>query len=722
MGGVGVVSPPCFAYDLSYRSIYRKAKIRGLQRYGRAPKSSDEDTRPLGLGYRLSFTGDFNLANRWTREGGGGIVGGAVDIPNPFNNQGSGLRWNGLDTPLIAVTNPSTGFSVGQNGAFAVRARLTTVPKGKPKIWFVRRGGAGKGFIFQIRDGKTEAGFLSAAWTLALENSLRALWALESPSDAQKTQIEDLQELIFTDFESLTLERGMGRDSDAWYNNPFTLTFIPEEAGRVHVILEGADATAVENSTITKTRQPGILWEAGSVVVGSAAGAWTWQVGKVIFNSSGTASYGPYKNGLFVDYLGDLVYAISATQTGGSVTFTQTTYSVVEFGFRATLTSDNGTSTPFVYGLRARLLNGPLNGSTEPHFDTGDLYVPVSGEGETRNPTLDIELSLDDKNGRSISVLLRDVSGRLNLGDYSLDNRVATAWVDDIYFITRGVIVETKRLDMANAKKGVAPIQQKRKTSKISLTIRDATQILEETKCTKAPVGDGLRLSDHIRAVLQLAGFTEGQMAGVPVGFGRRLPAAALGEDWATLSDGQSNCADYIRGLLDYFGAGLYFYQSADGVWTLREQDTTVKAAFSAAGGRYKALRPLDLISNFSDFYNHFEIIGGVNGELYAEETIWESINDTGPGYRAYWMGRYKPYETLQNTGLRSIDDLNWAMQSLKWRYAKPGRRAQFETYFHPQFLIGDRITIDNRLYEIEGISGASLRRDRMQMLVREVN
>ena len=742
-GSWGIVNPPAFAYDLTKGALIQSAKVEGLVRYGRAPGSSDDDTRPLGLVYDLV----------WLITPTGTEISPVINnstlkpLPNVFGGVDS-LGQN--DHKENQPCSFRSSFNVPRNGAWTLWAYLFTPPKKqalKLHQWFW--GAPGAGFVFQIRAGTAEIAGLSSNYNDADMATLRVLWAIKDPTPDETSQLETLKKKLFVDFESLSFEKSIGKGD--WYGNEFKLSFIPEPRGVLHIVAEGLDATAHEVKTILKTRKAGVLWEETPLTLWNGGGAFFFTLGFPRFRASAKMDFGPLRNGYWADSLGDLTYAYNRYVTDSqTITMKQIGYDAngqptsteaapnangdeepetpTYFGFEVKIENGDTRSTPWLYGLSARLAPGSREGMSDNQpFDTDVPYVPANSASPRYDgpKILDISPSWDGAlNRRTAQVRMIDMLGTLAAGKASPANRVATLQIGDEPFITNGLVTSVKRADMASLDRTPIPRNARPETEMI-VTLADGWQILGETECEPPPIGDGQRLGAHIRQFLAIAGFSSGEMSGVYADAGKRLPAAALGEDWTQRVDSTTMVADAIRGLLDAYGLGWQFYQDNLGVWHLVRPFKTPVAQFSssrvplphAEPGRLAIFRGIDIAHDASDYFNHFVVTGGEKGELVKEWTNWPSIK--APLHPAF-IGRRKT-KRLHNSGFRTMDDLDYALRSLQYRYARGGQRGEYTSYFHRRFWAGQRIEGDGSVWEIEGLSGGSWAKDESRFSVFEV-
>lgn len=714
-GGWGEVVPPAFAYDLTTGKLANAIRSSGLVRYGKQP-DGDEDTRPIGLPFTLN-----PVSVTWTTDSGGvNFRAASGTLPIVWVQPSS--------TPNTTKTYHSNTF-IGKNEGFFLRCfpyEFSDFQTFKLHQWFW--GTPGAGYVFQIRDSKPEIARLSGQYNETDMTTLRVLWALSEPTNTEIRQREALEQKIFENYESLSFDRGMGRDS--WVNDGWILAFVPEPRGVLHIVLQGGDSTAHEAKTILDTRLPGVMWYASNLRIWTGGGAFYIQNGTLKFPLSAKATFGPFDTGYFLDYLGDATYATNSYTEDGksSVDFQMVEYGEINFGFELQLNSLTGTQTPWEYGFSARIAPGPRNGSMAQSFDTDDLYTPLGEDDPLEpDPIMDVEFNFDGPFNRRVArITCRNIAGRTLYAQTIPHDRVATLTIDGNPLITEGIIGDLELPDMATLKPIQIPNVTAKAESQLIIPLMDSWQILEETRCDPPPLMDNMPLGTAAKALLDMAGMTIPQMVGIPDS-GKRLSRAALGEDWAERPDKDCTIADALRTLFESYGLGIRFYVDKLGNWHMVDVATTPVGTFSSSAsnnnpgtpsGRLTILSPLDVMWNTSNFWNDFRV-EGANDKSSGRWTIWESIRiPTSPIY----IGRKKSYQTLRNSAIRTQADAQYALRSLVWMYGRGGRRAQFDTYFHADISPGMRFYTDGGgIWEVEGQRGASLAEDTTSYSIIEV-
>ena len=707
-GGWGEISPPAFAFDLLGEALADNAKRSGLLTYG-----NDGNRAVLGL---------------------------------PFSKQPQNVVWSTITGPPLSITNNTTliGRVSAQNSTVPNTAKSyqsgNFIPAGggwflsvfayehaKTQTVKLHRWKWGN-FVLQLRDGRAEIAVCSAQWNAGEAATLDVLWALQNPTEAESAQIETLQKKLYEVFESLSIGR------DQWIGELWTLCFVPEPRGVLHVFLDGAaQSQSIEIPSKIAAREFHELWPATPLSCSSYGGAFWMQCGTLRFARSGSMEFGPFDTGYFEDALGDVTFAHNSDAQPGktAVEFGMHEYEgyAINFGFKATLRSLNLTQTPFLYGLSARLAPGERIASDEISFDTAALYQPIGADGPLEtSPFLDVSISFDGAfNQRSARVTMRDIQGRTTTAAPALCDRVATLWIDEQPVLTEGIIEDMRFSDMASVRQTIPGNHTHRSETTFDFLLCDGWKILRETFCDPPPIGDNMPLGAAARQLLKIAGFRDAQLAGIAPGAGKRLARAALGEDWAERPSEESTCADALRALFESYGFGWRFYQDRNGVWQMKRvvRNPALEFKSDAANnspltpqGRLTILQPLDVSFDSRDFYNDFTVIGGEKGELRATWTSWESIRR--PDWPT-WIGRKKSYPVLRNSGLRTSDDVQYALRSLTWLYGRNGRRATFDSYFNTSIEPGDVFKADGLWWEVLGSGGASMADDVSQFELLEV-
>lgn len=728
--GWGEPTPPAFSFDLLGGALWRESTSQNVARYGpepdraaRYPSRQSDDGRPVALALSGSvlasptFSGASDLLE---------LASGVVSQPVAEWDGGEARVWSG------------SSF-IGENGAFTLRDVYLHPRRDDEPVTAWKWGTPGAGGAFFVKGASASFGFLSSAWNETEWLELMELWRagdFEASADAQRQ--DELEALLFDSMASVS-----GSD---WIERPFSVTIVPEARGAVHLLVNG-QTTSIENARLVEQNaalfknsdslQP--VWGASGVSVYSTPRAFHFALATPRFAPSGTLTFGPYKNGYFTEYLGDLVSEVSAL---GSVSVERIDYNDVEFGFEVTLTRDTSGVTPWLYALSARLQPSGRTGSDTVSFDTTDLYAPLGGEGET-SPILDVEPTWEGASRgttrRGARITMRDVLGRTTTTGGATTafpvQCVADLTLGDAPFLTGGIVTSARQGDLAALQLpgGGTSVANNlaftaRAESTLVVQLSDKWTILEETLCTVRPVGDGLRLGAYLRALLALAGMTTAEMAGVGASEGPLLPRGAPGDGFLVRPDEGSSVASAIAHALDVRGLGYTFFEDRSGVWQLKRPSASVVAAFNGNAatntphtpqGRLTILQPLDVEHDLSDYYNSFTVRGGRDGEISREWTQWESLRQRN---YAAWLGRRKSYPPVVDSSLTTTGEVEYALRSLRWRHSRGGRRAQFETYFHTSLEIGDRITIDGGTWELLGVSGGSWANDTMQFFCLEVS
>ena len=446
----------------------------------------------------------------------------------------------------------------------------------------------------------------------------------------------------------------------------------------------------------------------------------------VRFNSA-KLKFGPYKNGYWADAWDTCQFAAMAGAYGNSedgykshVNFERVELNEVAFEFRAGFTTTDDRYCAWLYGLSARLPNGPRDSlGAEIYFDSDDLYTPAGGGARETDPVLDVQLNCDEGGARSATVQMRDVLGRTSspANIDALIGRVGDLNIGGGSWIKGGIVSRGRASDMAAMAVGGQRqgLRVARAESEMSLTFDEGWQLCDEALCEPPPIGDGLYLGEQIRPMLRIPGFSTQEMARVPDDIGPRLDRARGGQSWANVPDANSGVGSAIGGLLDRYGLGLRFYRDENGVWVLEQTPTNVVANFTSSasandpmlkrgGTRSTILSPLDWERDQTNYYNAFKVYGANNLEP-REYIDKQSISGAQAGF-ARWLGRMKRYPTMRDEGLKSDAAVNYCLRSLRYRYGRPGLMAQFVSYLDKRLRYLDRVTCDGVLCEVVSWSG----------------
>lgn len=750
-GGWGYPSPAAFAFDLSGAAAWKLARKSGVKRYGRAPGSGEDDTRPIAPDFRLDFSLAWNRKSAW-QNGGDAKTGKLLrDVAAPFGGA-PGVSFTA--TQKNKPNHFAIAGALGAGEAVAIRALVLEVSgeggETSGHVWHFRIGRAGAGAVFQIRDGKPEIARLSKGWTRGGENQLRALWALDEPSADDDEEMETLQKQLYSSFETLSLERSTGRDK--WLGEAFEITLLPDPRGGLHLILSGGDALMIE------PQEGGAApWGEGAAMeVGGTGGGWVLQTLGVRFKPA-SMKYGPFivpgedtgalelsasafsqKNGD-----GENFATVTLTKDEGDAFVDWAGNAFTPVSFNAKFSTDDARYGAWLYGLSARLENGPRTGldEIEAKFDSDDLSTNAQAARDAK-PIREVRLTCDEGGARSATVTMRDMSGAalssVPNGIDGLNGHVCNLTKSAAPLFTQALIVRARLTNAARMAVAVpsGPRRMSIDVSKagtgVELELSDGHQLLRETLCNPPIISDGKTLGAAVRQRLRLAGYSLEEMARVPADFGQTLPKAAAGEDWAMVTDENDDLESSINALLDRFGYKTRFYQDKNGIWVLENRPVNVVAAFTSdsskndpllkrGGTRFLIKNGFDWERDNENFYNIFRVVGGEDGKEITRDYLDEHSMKLGAaGVHPRWVGRPKRYPTLRDSGLRTPGAVNYALRSLVDRYHEPGRSAQFETYFVRPFAPRDRVTLDGVLCEVLSWE-ASIAKDSMQIRVREV-
>jgi hypothetical protein len=707
----GVPDPVAFSLDLSAATSYRQAlkNQSGLTNCVvlRADKNgkSTGDVPAIILKPSLIFPQTLNEKAAWTQLSGG------VANYELFQEAGRAGRLAASTQQALAYTKHASAQAgsfrnstlIGLNQGFALRLYIPEPPKGQSNhIWMA----AWDSWGFRIRSGSTE---------IIPPNS--------------------------TEWISLSL----GETSDSIYDNWFTVWFLPEPRGAVNVFLEGAGMDTVDVPHVLSTREVGTVWGASALTLSSNGGGFVWQAGYPWFAASGVLNF----TDRLQEPLGGLGALSMSVQADTSLSGTNVEINKVNYGetlyeIQVALSTNNYRHTPFLYSAQANLAAGLRTGEMNEVWDSDDHKnngvtimeeAQLSCEGEMRRMRYDVTWLIP--NGQALVGITGDQRYE------GLENRVATYSIDGHTCINGGLITASTQTEMKDATENLVRAYVSKPQTRLMTSISDAWAVFDEDEMTDFPEGDGKRLGFYLRQIIMNAGLTTTDVYNIDPNAGRILPRAAFGEKACVRPAEGITRGDYLRSLVDKWGMGLILYQQpSTGRWALEMpgQSITTNALNSnqpfafhnmANGGnspttypgRYCILEPLDFERDFSDFYNMFRVEGNADvlGYKYAAEYIdWASINrGGGPGSKTF-IGRRKKFQTVQDDGLRTVDDVQWVLASLRRRYNMPGRFLPFTTYFHPALYAGATITVSGVWCQLRRLSG-SVKDDRSQLVAQEL-
>ena len=710
-------------------------------RYGEIDGS---EIRPIAPRFREIFIGAWAQKNSWAA-----VAGSANTLQSVASPFGGAMGFSQIDSRFNYTHCYSRAATLSQNESLAFRAFVhpvegprvgNTVSDVKGHFWGVRivsETQSGRGVAFQLRDGRPEILRLSKSWTRGAEQTL--LYRLENPTPAEETQIQNLEKSLYSEVHSLSFENSSGRD--AWIGESVFLAMIPDPAGNLHLAMNAADVSAVSLPSLGKNP----LWDNGAAVeVYASGGAWIFQPLGVRFGAVARMEFGPFQNGYWADSWGQGQFtsqALANRKTDGTVaatvTFSRETIGETAFRFVADFATTDNRHAAWLYGLSARLPNGPRSG-------IGETDVSFDSEELESDAVLGAQFNGNTSGRRTATVTLRDVQGAaiLTAAGASIDAFVGR--VCDVSVSTRRSeeaapflsafrqgMISRATLHEARQFGGLAHLHSQAQTT-FDLEISDGWALLDEMLCDPAPVLDGLRLGAALRLLLGMAGYSAAEIAGVPANTLPTIERAPAGAAWANVPDSGSSIGSAIDALLDCYGLGLRFYQNTDGVWVLERVPSAIVAAFTSnpaqndpmemhGGTRNVIFEGLSWERDHADFYNVFRVVGGANGEITREWRDRHSmILGNGGVAHPRWLGREKRYPTLEDSGLLSDGAVNYALRSLVFRYGKPGRICNFESNFVRVFAPWDRITADGVTCEVLDWSADSAA-DRMQIRAREI-
>ncbi|RYX82068.1 hypothetical protein EON83_21410 [bacterium] len=761
-GAWGVPDASPLAFDLTGANLWRGVKTSGVRRLG--VDTPNDEPAPAILYYSL-ITATIGRGSYTLSGGAAGNSSLLVAAASPFGGTPGVSFLSGKPaTPhRFTLVNTRANDEPVSVHFFVEEATNTpttgTQTEVKGLVWFVRLGAPDTGgVLLRVKDGAAEVCRLAATWTAAGQDSLHTLYALASPTTAQRDETTALEKVLYSQVDSLD-------GKDTWRGVPIRLTLIPEPVERVeneipirrlHVVTEGTGKKGLQtleyapdpNAAPLEDGQAAPLVYGAATEVGASGGEWHLVWSRPNFDVSGTLEWGPFYAGQPIANLGDLQTAVLAAipkdATGaalGAVAFERYEVDGARFGLRATITSTNQRFTPFVHGISARTEPGArVVDATGPTFDTDDLYTRA-GESAPRekNPILEVELAGAESGERTAKATFRDVSGN-TLGGLGLDDligRVLKLENAGGPMLTDGITLRGSWDDLAHfatETTGGTTLRGGRWLSKnktrISVEAGDGHTITNETLCDPPPVGDGRTLGAQLRALLRICSFGEWQLAGVNVNLGPILPKGYARDGWASIGDKNASVQAAIDGLMSRFGLGLRLYQDEFGVWQFEARPSTIVAAFrtSRAAGRRCILAPLSFQRDTTEFFNWFRVIGGSDAHPIERTYLDKASLKLAAGNltHARYLGRLKPFATLRDAGLPTARAVNYALRSLLDLHNIPGRRATLESYFTRRqtdgrlFAPRDRVTVDNILCEVLSWQ-ASEARDRLRLNLREV-
>ena len=689
----GIPEPPAFTLELSAQTGVRRGSVlrggaTGVRRLRVGSDGEADDTSAVILDYSLNFPDALNVKSAWTALAGSTYFEEVPKAPR------------GGKALLFArhVANSAGRFQisnlVGLNESFTVRA-----------------------FVYNLPDGQADKFFTLEwpNWKLRLNDGQ---WEYQMVGD--------------TVWESLNMG-GSGRDS--WYNNWFTLTFLPEPRGNWNLIIEGGDEVTISVHEVLESRAPGIIWNAGNFIIGTNGGAFMWQVGYPQFGASGVLRTGSYSTGYWTDHMGNAVLGgqYDTSLSGTSVTVSNDILDSLNAEVKATLATSNNRHTPFLYRVSATIPAGARNGTETVTWDSDDhpdaiLDIEPRFEGNADEWTR--------RNGYNVS--LADVQGELLLPGMryeALENRLVDIYIDGVRVLKNGIVRKSTRTDLMQTTENLTHNQVMAPDTVVMLEIDDMWALMDEDLMQDDPIGDGMRLGPYIRLILKNGGVRDSGMSGVPDGSygseaGPILPTAALGEAPAVRPSRDTPRGDFLRYLVETHGMG-WGLSINDGVWTLGARNTTIQADFSSSAtrfdpdttpGRYAMLNPIDRIHDSGEVFNSFRVEGAedANGNPIVRE--WEnadSILASGGSGSKRFIGRRKRLATVSDNSLRTAQDVARAVRSIATVKGKPARYITFETCYLNHLFIGAYVTADGVLCEVANIGG-SVARDEMNLTLQE--
>ncbi|HEX8832797.1 MAG TPA: hypothetical protein VF719_01290 [Abditibacteriaceae bacterium] len=676
---------------------------------------NDEKRAALLFTYKPFFPAAWNQKAAWTALAGGTWFN---QLPNAFRGSTPALAYtrNAVDT--LAKFQSITA-KLGKNQGLCLRGYLFRPDSTQKRpihafdwdLW-----------SFRIVDGQAEIILKSAAWTQSLEDQLHALLKLDNLSQAQQASADALAKQIYSIRKSVSLGNG-----EAWYDNPFIVTFLPEARGILTVEVEGGQSDSVEVPNITKTRAIGTLWNSTVLYAWSNGPDFQWQAGYPNFAVTGELRLGKYIPGS--DYPGGMVINGQWDNSAPGCTVTADNQDVTEIHKEVVIKlAGNGFYSPFLYAGDAYVEAGARNGPAAIVFDTND-HLDSGGN----SPVIDFRPTYEKENRRCNATLsLRNNNGTLGILGGALALRLedrmgnisvapARAGGVAVPMLAKAICRSLVHEEISEGTANVIPAIAAKAGTICTAQFSDMWALADEFLIKRPWIGDGRKVGAHLRTGLRQMGCSNGEMSGVQPNQGRFFPQAALGENPCVQPQADTPLGDYMRSVVERWGMGLRL-TAYTGVWRLEKPSTAIKAVFkkeSLGPGRYRIINP-NLPRDFGDSFNLFRVEGSPdeNGQAITREwRFHESISS--PNHPSF-IGRIKAYKTVRDEGLRTVDDVLFVLRSLTMAHSKPGHFIHFETHFHVLFP-GDRITVDGVLYEIERIPAASTAEDMMQIVARQV-
>ena len=725
---------------------YDSAKKRKRAKSARATiidliQLGEDDRARIVLDYDVVYPAERNDKANWiATEGGEHFV--AVS-PLAFRGAVGGLSHpNGA--PMAQGLFASSTAILGQNKAHTIRFQIAKPDSGQAySYWYYSWGD----WVFEIQNGQASVYRLTKEWTAPLESELNEILAsvdadgARDISPAQQVRAQEIEALIYADEQSISK---IG--SSDWYEGAHEITFLPDEHGVFNVLIEGAydkDSTEVTHSEIIATRKTGVLWPAGAVTIGSNGGAYAWQIGRPDYRKSGSFFLGGFEGlegvnpeGLQVTIRGDanggtLDHEITEAENEGDLR-------EIVIAFAA---SGDGTRSPVFYSAQVFKQAGARNGSDTVLMDTEDfkpknIIANVSPTWEKDGRRSSVTLELLNPNGG----ILANVSGEGGSNVYPgieigtshpfLHDRLADVVVNGFTLIRKGII-QTSTVNNITTPDMTAFGWAKGGTRNL-LTIGDFWALADEFLLRQQPIGDGLRLGDYLRLLLQLRGHTIAEISEIDANDGRVLPVAVFGESPCVQPSYECVLGEFLRKTMEKYGLG-WVLSCNRGVWSLDRRSTEIKAVFETFEGGatsaarvatppiYRLFETVDMPRDFGDCWNHFTVTGGPDSDGTPITRTWtyhESISDSR---HPSFIGRVKRYPTVTDEGLRTENEVYLAVRSVAAANSKPGRFCESSAQWVNDVFPGDRVTVSGIEFEIERIPSGSTMDDVMSFGWREV-
>lgn len=731
-------------------------------------EGDDSKCRPIGLQRELYFPETYNKkTGQWRM-----AVGSADDLqeyPEEFDGPGLGYinhrKSDGMTHRAVIVSQQCTafdgtelvgsgGFPFLENAPWAIEFYLPKpIKDDKCPVWQARWPGStvGKkkfpGWQLQVVKGQAEICLLAPkikdapGWTEAREDALFDLLAIENPTSGNQEDIDEIRAEIYTVRQSISF-------TGDWYNTIRRLEFYPEERGVLN-ITDGAQTMTVVHPEIAKARKDYPLWNAGPLYLITNGPAYFYRAGFPWFLTAGTIGYGRTKSRPWSGSLPLMQFTVlkDVSGPGTSVTFANHVYEsipqedadeiVVSSEVKGELATTHRRYTPYVYAAHSFIPASERSGGEGVVFDSGDEeFADAAGIG----PVIDCIPHFENGRRTSYTLRVRDSFGQTFTGlgfNYdTLEGCMCNLFLDGDQVMGDALIQTVRLIEMASGEYNKTRQEVTHAWTQVEFEIADQNAIVDEHLVKEDPVGDKQDLNNFNKKLLNLVGVKSSKIS---IASGGRLnPTARPGEDWATRPQKACSLGDYMRRHNEKHGMGSMPAIGVDGIWRMIDRPTTIatidghEAHFSSHPadnsrssypGRFAVLAPLEGVRDVTEFFNLFRIEGGEDSEGVPLVATWEIPGSAvilgNPTSRSL-IGRVREY-IVNDSGLRTLDDVLWVRRSLILQYGDHPRFYCFKTFYHKNLFPGDLITVDGTLCRIWRIPGGSARDDSMNLVCREV-